>query len=111
MLESLGLKVEARRLRHILSDFTFYLNMGRFKVLRLKHGYIEAIVKGLHGEWHAKVNLLNGTFNCTCPHHKFRRALCKHVLLLLELYIFLRNEHKDLELVRGFLETYAGRIF
>ena len=107
ILEELGLSLETKRLRDIVGHFTFYLNMGRFKVLRLRYGYIEAIVKGLHGEWRTKVDLLNQSFDCTCPHHKYRRALCKHILLLLELYLFLRNEPKDVELVRKFLQELS----
>ncbi len=57
ILEELGLRVEAKRLRAIIGDFVFYLNSGRFKVLRLKRGYIEAIVKGFHGEWHTRCGL------------------------------------------------------
>ena len=111
MLEELGLRVEASRLRAILGAFAFYLNSGRFKVLRLRRGYIEAIVRGFHGEWHTRVDIIGRTFVCSCPHHRFRKALCKHVLLLLELYAFLRNEPRDIELVRRFLEAYAERIF
>ena len=110
MLEELGLRVEASRLRAIIGDFVFYLNSGRFKVLRLKRGYIEAMVKGFHGEWHVKVDLLNRTFRCSCPHHKFRKALCKHVLLLLELYAFMRNEIRDLELIREFLKVFKDNL-
>ena len=110
MLEELGLKVEAGRLRAIIGDFAFYLNSGRFKVLRLKRGYIEAIVRGFHGEWHTRVDIVGRTFKCSCPHHKFRKALCKHVLLLLELYVFLRNETRELRLVRNFLESFRERL-
>ncbi|RLE61786.1 MAG: hypothetical protein DRJ38_10800 [Thermoprotei archaeon] len=110
MLEELGLRVEASRLRAIIGDFAFYLNSGRFKVLRLKRGYIEAMVKGFHGEWHVKVDLLSRTFYCSCPHHKFRKALCKHVLLLLELYAFMRNEIRDLELIREFLKVFKDNL-
>ena len=110
MLEELGLRVEASRLRAIIGDFAFYLNSGRFKVLRLKRGYIEAIVRGFHGEWHTRVDIVGHTFECSCPHHRFRKALCKHVLLLLELYVFLRNETRELRLVRNFLETFRERL-
>ena len=84
---------------------------NRFKVLKLKHGYIEAIIREYHGEGHTKVNLIDYCFSCSCPHHRFRKALCKHVLLLLELYAFLRNEARDLKLIENFLETYRSRLF
>ena len=111
ILQGMGLSIEARRLKTILNDFALYLNSGRFKVLKLKRGYIEAIIKGHHGEWHTKVNLLDYRFSCSCPHHRFRKALCKHVLLLLELYAFLRNEARDLKLIESFLEAYKSRLF
>ena len=111
ILQGMGLSIEARRLKTILNDFALYLNSGRFKVLKLKRGYIEAIIKGHHGEWHTKVNLLDYRFSCSCPHHRFRKALCKHVLLLLELYAFLRNEDRDLKLIESFLEAYKSRLF
>jgi len=111
ILQSMGLSIEAHRLKAILRDFTLYLNSGRFKVLKLKRGYIEAIIRGHHGEWHTKVNLLDYRFSCSCPHHRFRKALCKHVLLLLELYAFLRNEARDLKLIENFLEAHKSRLF
>ena len=110
ILKSLGVDLSKRRVYHVLGDFTVYLNQKRFKVIKLERDYIEAIVIGKHGEYRVIVNLNGYSFYCSCPHHVFRKALCKHTLLVLELYIFLRNEEKDLEKVREFLKVNLGKL-
>ena len=110
ILKSLRVDLSKRRVYHVLGDFTFYLNQRRFKVIRLERNYIEVIVIGKHGEYRVIVNLNDNSFYCSCPHHTFRKVLCKHTLLVLELYIFLRNEEKDLTKVREFLKVNLEKL-
>lgn len=110
ILKELGVDLSKRRIYHVLGDFTVYLNQRRFKVIRLERNNIEAIVIGKHGEYRVIVNLNENSFYFSCPHHIFRKALCKHTLLVLELYIFLRNEEKDLEKVKEFLKENLEKL-
>ncbi|RLE55224.1 MAG: hypothetical protein DRJ40_08525 [Thermoprotei archaeon] len=92
ILAELGLPVQSRAIYRKLVDFMVYLNQGRFKVVELSQDHVDAFVKGKTGEYRVYINLRTGEFSCGCPHHKFRKALCKHVLLVLELYIFLTKD-------------------
>lgn len=92
ILSELGLPLESRSVYRKLCDFMIYLNQGRFRIVELRNSYIEAIVRGKSGEYRVLIDLTKSEFHCGCPHHRYRKALCKHILLVLELYIFLTKD-------------------
>ena len=106
ILSELGVDLGTRRIYRPLGDFTVYLNQRRFKVIELRRRYIW-FVRGWTGEYRVVVDLRRFLYYCSCPHSRIRRALCKHVLLALELYCHLRQEIGD---VVEFLKEHLDRI-
>jgi len=107
ILSELGVDLTTRRIYRPLGDFMVYLNQRRFKVIELRRRYVECFVRGWTGEYRVVVDLKRLHYYCSCPHSRIRGALCKHVLLALELYVHLRQEIGD---VVDFLREHLDRI-
>jgi len=61
------------------------------KLIHLSHlkTHVYGIIKGDHGDYVVEVSKDN--FACTCPHHLYRGALCKHIRFFMDLLSSLGN--------------------
>jgi len=106
LLEDMKLSLKAKRVRDILSDFEKYLREQRVIVHYLNRSTVHATVIGSDA-YTVLIKFNTGYFYCTCPHYKYRRALCKHTLILLELYVYLTKMY---EVVSKFLKENESKI-
>mgnify|MGYP000044061070 CR=1 FL=1 len=106
LLEELKLPLKTEKVRAILRDFEEYLKEQRVIIDRLSENFIQAVVIGSNA-YYVSVDFARRNFYCSCPHNRFRRALCKHVLIVLELYAYLTKRYGE---VSEFLKDNERKI-
>ncbi|RLF09208.1 MAG: hypothetical protein DRJ98_08525 [Thermoprotei archaeon] len=103
----MNLPLTAKRTSMILVDFEQYLREQRIVVYRLDESHVRAMIIGKADAYRVQVDLHRKWFYCTCPHRRFRKALCKHVLITLELYASLTQGYEQ---VAGILRAHQEKI-